>query len=129
MSVDQLVDVIDAAKREAAGRLLEIADVILPATPRRVGRPPSRKAAAASKPRVKAKRRVRRKFKVSGTASILAFVRKAGKKGATTSEIVKNWKKQRRSGDGYTTLGELVKAKKLKREPLKGEKGSRYVAA
>jgi len=31
--------------------------------------------------------------------------------------------------DGYTAIGELVKAKKLKREPLKGKRGSRYVMA
>ena len=62
----------------------------------------------------------------TGPESILAFVKGKGAQGATTAEIVANWKAQDRSGDGYTAAGELVKAGKLKREPLKGQKGSRY---
>jgi hypothetical protein len=31
--------------------------------------------------------------------------------------------------NGYKALGELVKAKKLKKEKLKGQQGSRYTAA
>jgi len=129
MSLTQLVDVIAAAKQEGERRIAEIQQVLLPITRKRVGRPRGRKIAASPKAPAKAKRRARRKFKMSGTESILAFVKKAGKKGATTAEIIKNWKSQGRSGDGYTTLGELVKTKKLKREPLKEQKGSRYTAA
>lgn len=129
LSLDQLVDVIQAAKQEAVGRLLEIADVLLPATPKRPGRPPRKQVVATRKAAPTRKHRTRRKFKASGTKSILAFVKNAGKKGATTAEIVKKWKKEGRSGDGYTTLGALVKAKKLKKEKIEGAKGSRYTAA
>jgi len=128
LSLDQLVQVIAAAKEEGQRRIAEIQEVILPTASKRPGRPPGRKTVAAPKAPAQPKRRARRKFKMSGPESILAFVKKAGKKGATTAEIVKNWKSQGRSGDGYTKLGELVKAKKLKREPLKGQPGSRYVA-
>ncbi|HOW73796.1 MAG TPA: C2H2-type zinc finger protein [Phycisphaerae bacterium] len=100
---------------------------------RKPGRKPGRPAAAATAPTKptgrKGKRRARRKFAVSGLDLILAFVKSVGKKGATTSEIVKHWKSEGRSGDGYTTLSQLTKQKKLKKEKLKGEKGSRYRAA
>ena len=85
---------------------------------------PGRKPKAAAKPTP----RKRGKFAVSGLDSILGFVSKAGKKGAMTSEIVKHWKSEGRSGDGYTALGELVTAKKLKREKIEGAQGSRYTA-
>jgi hypothetical protein len=65
---------------------------------------------------------------MSGTQSILSFVKNAGKKGATTNEIVKHWQLERRGAGVYVVIGELVKAKKLKREPLKGQRGSRYTA-
>ena len=80
---------------------------------------------AAAKP-AKPARGKRSKFPVSGLDSVLAFVRKAGKKGATGAEIIKHWKSDGRSGNGYKTLGELVKAKKLKREKIEGAQGSRY---
>lgn len=93
--------------------------------PRKAAKPVGRpKNKATAKPA----RRKRRKFAMSGLDSILGFVKTAGKKGATTSEIVKHWKAEKRSGDGYTTLGELVEAKKLKREKIEGAKGSRYTA-
>ena len=101
---------------------------------KRLGRP--RKAAKlgrspkpAAEPAKKGKRKARRHFPVSGLDSILAFVKTAGKKGKTTAEIVKYWKAEGRSGDGYTALGELVTAKKLKREKIEGAQGSRYTVA
>ena len=99
--------------------------------PRKNAKPGSRRSVAAKapqavKPAKKGKRRSRRKYATSGLDSILNFVSKAGKKGATTAEIVKHWKAEKRSGDGYTTLGVLVTAKKLKREKIEGAKGSRY---
>ncbi len=127
MSLEQLIDVIAAAREEANGRIAEIQAAILPLAPRAPGRAPGRPAAPKAAPA--RGRRLRRTFKVSGPESILAFVRKAGKRGATTAEIVKRWKAEKRSGDGYTTLGELVKARKLTRESLKGQKGSRYTSA
>ena len=107
---------------------------IAAAPAKRRGRPrknakPGRKPKAAATPTKKGKRKARRHFPVSGLDSILAFVKTAGKKGVTTAEIVKYWKAEGRSGDGYTTLGELVTAKKLKREKIEGAQGSRYTAA
>jgi hypothetical protein len=106
---------------------------------KRRGRP--RKTTAAAKPAKaaksvgaapkavkKAKKGKRGSFAISGLDSILGFVKQAGKKGAKTGEIVKHWNSEGRSGDGYNTLGELVKAKKLKRENIEGERGSRYTA-
>lgn len=141
LSIDQLVEVIAAAKQEGQRRIAEMQQMFLAPPPKRVGRPQGQKAVATPKAPAKpkapaspkaptqAKRRGRRKFKVTGTESILAFVKGAGKQGVTTAEIVKNWKKEGRSGDGYTTLGELVKVKKLKKEKIQGAKGSRYTAA
>ena len=108
---------------------------IVAAPAKRLGRP--RKATKAAKPAMpmaaakpaKPARGKRRKFPVSGLDSILAFVKSAGKKGVATAEIVKYWKAEGRSGDGYTALGELVTAKKLKREKIEGAQGSRYTVA
>lgn len=110
---------------------------IQPQERRRPGRPPGRKAgkpvaaAAAVKDIAgrKGQRRTRRKFAVSGLDSVMGFVKSTGKKGATTTEIVAHWKSEGRSGNGYTTLTQLVKEKKLTKEKLKGAKGSRYKAA
>jgi hypothetical protein len=137
---------LQAQRREHVDAIAEIDAVFekygiqLPERKRR-GRPPGRKPGRkpgrpATAPKAiekpsgrKGKRRTRRKFAVSGLDSILGFVRNAGKKGATTSEIVKHWKAEGRSGDGYTTLGQLVKGKKLSKENLKDAKGSRYRTA
>ena len=67
MSLDQLVEVIAAAKDEGERRIAEIQQVLLSTTPKRVGRPRGRKAVAPSKAPTKAKRRARRKLKMSGT--------------------------------------------------------------
>ena len=108
--------------------------ITVPAKKRR-GRPRKTvRTARPAKPRQaakvakKGKRKARRQFPMSGLDSVLAFVKKAGKKGVTTAEIVKHWKSDGRSGNGYKALGELVKAKKLKKEKIKGAKGSRYTA-
>jgi hypothetical protein len=76
-----------------------------------------------------AKKTKRRKFKTTANELVLATVKKAGKKGATGAEITKAWKAAKRPGDAYNTLGELTKSKKIKRQKVKGERGSRYFAA
>ncbi len=69
------------------------------------------------------------KFKMSGIASVLAFVEKAGNKGVTGTQINKHWKAQGRSGSCYAMTGLLIKTRKLKRTPIKGMKrGSIYHA-
>lgn len=87
------------------------------------------KAATKAKVAKQGKPRKRRTFPVTGLDSILAFVKAAGRKGATTSEIVKHWKAEGRSGDGYTALSLLAKDKKLKKAKLKDGKGSMYTVA
>ena len=130
LTLERLAAVVTSAREEVTRRIAQIQELLLPVAPTRLGRPPSRPVmAAAPKAPAKRKRRTPRKFKLTGSESILAFVKNKGAKGATTAEIVANWKSQDRSGDGYTAVGELVKATKLKREPLKGKRGSRYVMA
>src|SRR5690606_26947469 len=60
-------------------------------------------------------RRRRRRFEVSGTQSILNLVKAAGSKGVSSAEITKHWKSEGRSGLPYIALGQLVKARKLKK--------------
>ncbi len=57
---------------------------------------------------------------------VLSFVKQ--NKNPTTREIEKNWAKEGRRGTAANTLTKLVKEKKIKREPLVGERGSRYSA-
>ena len=73
-------------------------------------------------------RRPRRKFRTTGTESVLAFVKAAGPKGVTGGQIVQHWKTEGRGDTCYHTLRELIKAKKIKRQKMKGQKGSAYTA-
>ena len=58
----------------------------------------------------------------------MAFVKKAGAKGVMGAEISKHWKAEGRGAGVYVVIGDLVKAKKLKRVNVKGARGSRYTA-
>ena len=71
--------------------------------------------------------RRRKKFKATANELVLATIEKAGTKGATGAQISKAWRSAGRPGDAYNTLNELAKAKKIKRNPLKGQRGSLYV--
>ena len=76
----------------------------------------------SAKPKAK-----RREFALSGIQSILAFVKsKSNPKGG---EIEAHWKAEGRKGRAINLTSKLVKDKKLKRLPLKGERGSRYSLA
>ena len=77
----------------------------------------------------KAGRKARRQFATTGNESILGFVKSAGKKGVAGAEIAKHWKSEGRGAGFYVALGRLVKEKKLKREKIKGAKGSMYRVA
>ncbi len=72
------------------------------------------------------KRKARRTRKMSGPQSILNFVKRAGKNGVTGAAIVRRWNAEGRAGRTYTAISKLVKAKKLKRRAVKGERGSQY---
>ena len=91
---------------------------------KRRGRP--RKAKKKVARRVAKRRKRQTKRKVSGPQSILNFVKRAGKRGVNGAEIVKRWNAEGRAGGAYTPISKLVKAKKLKRRAVKGERGSRY---
>ena len=98
-----------------------------PRAMRGVGRMRKRVARKAGrKPTKKVRRKARRRFKITANESILRFVKAAGRKGITGAEIVKHWRSEGRGAGAYVTIGKLVKAKKLKRQKVKGAKGSRY---
>jgi hypothetical protein len=97
---------------------------------RRRGRPRgSRNKVRATAAPKRRRKRGRRSFAKSGPQSILDFVKAKGAAGARTSEVNKHWKAEGRAGDAYVTLGQLVKQRQLKRKNLKGQRGSRYIAA
>jgi hypothetical protein len=73
------------------------------------------------------RKRVRRQFVVSGEQMILNFVK--SKSNPIGKEIEKHWSSEGRAGAAATLISKLVKEKKLKRTPLKGERGSRYSLA
>jgi hypothetical protein len=83
----------------------------------------SRKKGIAVK-RAGKRKQVRRKFAVSGEQSILDFVK--SKSNPIGKEIQKHWASEGRAGAAANLISKLVKAKKLKRTRLKGERGSRY---
>jgi hypothetical protein len=67
------------------------------------------------------------KFAMSGEASILAFVKSKGN--PVGRDIEAKWKSEGRKGRAINAVSKLVREKKLKRTPLKGERGSRYSIA
>lgn len=101
-----------------------------PSGKRGPGRPAASmsEAPSGSNGRRNRRRRGRGSYATTASETILSFVKAGGAKGRTTSEISKHWKSEGRSGDAYNALGELVKAKKLKRQNMPGERGSRYTA-
>ena len=96
--------------------------------PKRRGRRRGAKKTAAKKTAGK-KRTARkvRKFRTTASELVLAVIKKAGAKGATGAAVSKAWRSAGRPGDAYNTLGELTKAKKIKRQQLKGQRGSLYL--
>ena len=77
--------------------------------------------AKAGKPKGK---RSRRTFAITGEQLIVDFVR--SHTNPMGREIEEHWKSEGRSGAAATTLTKLVKDDKLKRVPLKDQRGSRY---
>jgi len=55
---------------------------------------------------------------------VLAFVR--DQRNPTGREVNEHWRAAGRPWSADVTLGKLVKAKRLRRTPLDGERGSRY---
>ncbi|MGD0767775.1 MAG: hypothetical protein ABSB42_06215 [Tepidisphaeraceae bacterium] len=71
--------------------------------------------------------RVRRQFAVSGEQMILDFVKR--KSNPIGREIEKDWASEGRAGAAANLISKLVKERRLKRTPLKDERGSRYSLA
>jgi hypothetical protein len=94
---------------------------------KRRGRPPKAPKAAKAKTGKSGRRGARSKFGVSGDESILAFVTQHGQPNA--AEINTHWKKEGRGGVANTPISRLVKAGKLTRVSVEGERGSRYKIA
>jgi hypothetical protein len=93
------------------------------------GRPP-KTLSATPKPVVKATpplKGKRRWFSVTAEQSILDFVSKSD--GPTTKDVNKHWKAEGRGGTADNTLSLMVKKQAIKRVPLEGKHGSRYVLA
>lgn len=84
--------------------------------------------AAGAEPELKPAKRKRGQFTRTGVEMILALV-KASKTGLPTAQINAAWKREGRGGFADTTLGQLVRAKKLKRVQVKGQRGSLYKLA
>jgi hypothetical protein len=84
-------------------------------------------AVSASPAAAKRGRGKRTTFAMSGEEAVLSFVRQ--RKNPSTSEIRAHWKSMGRASSADNSLSKLVKDKKLKREPNKVGRGSRYVLA
>lgn len=69
----------------------------------------------------------RGQFRQTGQELVLSLLK--GRRVLTTSQLGAAWKQAGRGGTVDNVLGQLVKAKKLKRKPLGGMKGSEYQAA
>ncbi len=135
-AINDLQALIRRLQVQRQGHLNAIADIdaafaslgIKP--PKRRGRPRGAKKKAAKKKgkrKVAKKVRRRKKFKTTANELVLGVIKKAGAKGVTGAEISKAWRSAGWPGDAYNTLNELGKAKKFKRKPLKGKRGSLYV--
>lgn len=86
------------------------------------GRPPKLESGAEGKRRPK---RGRGAYEVTADQFVLDFVKE--QKNPTTREINAFWKSVGRGHNAGNTLVRLVKMRQLKRVPLEGERGSRYV--
>ena len=84
-------------------------------------------ATKAKAPKPAKGRRTRRKFAVTGENMIVNFVK--SKSSPMGREIEKQWKHEGRAGVAANLISKLVKAKMLKRIPLKDQRGSRYSLA
>ena len=110
---------------------------IKPGQRKRRGRKPGRPKGSLTKKKAAKKRgakktakkkgaRKRKKFKVSGEQAVLDFVKR--KKNPTTADINKFWMSQGRGGSADNALSLMTGDRRLKRENIKGERGSRYRA-
>jgi hypothetical protein len=109
------------AHADAAARIEEtleqIGRLVGSSNDTRRGRSPN----AVSAPR---RRRGRGSYRVTAEDLVLSFVNE--RKNPTGRDINAHWKAEGRPWTADVTLGRLTKAKRLKRTPLDGQRGSRY---
>lgn len=134
----KMVEKLKEQRRKHADALKSLDDIfekigitthLAESAPSRRGRPAGKKGPGRPKGSASSaarRGRGRAKYATSGTESILSFVKNAGASGRTSSEINRHWKSDGRAGTAYVQMGQLVKAKKLKRKNMPGERGSRY---
>jgi len=87
---------------------------------------PAGKATKAAKKAAPPKTRKREKYAQTAEQFVLGLVKD---KGAITSDINRAWQAAGRKGRADNTLNKMLKLGKLKREKLKGTKGSIYTVA
>lgn len=86
--------------------------------------PATAKAAAPASSTAAKVQPKRKTFATTGAQSVLSFVR--AKNSPTSTELRKHWEAEGRGGSVHDTISKLVAEKKIKRELLKGQPGSRY---
>lgn len=128
----QVTAAVTSTLEEISGLLGALLGGARPAGASAVSKAPQPKASVAKAPIARpaaspAKAGQRQKFAVSGDQSILNFVRRKGN--PTTAEIQAHWKSEGRGASADNSLSKLFREKKLKREPHKQGRGSRYTLA
>ena len=93
-----------------------------------LGIQPEVKKRRGRKPGVTTWTRTGGKFKIAAKDLILAFVKAAGPNGTTGAKIAQHWKAEGRKADCYNPLGKLINERKIKKQKLKGQMGSLYLA-
>jgi hypothetical protein len=71
------------------------------------------------------RRRSRGSYATTGDDSVLAFIK--ANKSPTTKDIKAHWASEGRGGTADNVLSKLYREKTIKRLPLHGERGSRYM--
>ncbi len=128
--IDELQSLVNRLRADRTAHVDAIAQIdsafgelgITPPKTTKRGR--GKKKAVVTKKTAKATKR--KKFRMTANDLVLATIKRAGAKGATGVQIGKAWKAAGRTGNAYNTLGSLVKEKKIKREKIRGAKGSVY---
>ena len=69
----------------------------------------------------------RTKYTLTGDESVLAFIKRRGN--PSTSEVQTHWSSEGRGSSADNSLSKLYRDKKIKREPNKQGRGSRYTMA
>jgi hypothetical protein len=71
----------------------------------------------------------RRRGGISGPDSIVGFVKRGGAKGVTSADLSKHWNSEKRAGSVFVVLTKMVQSGRLRKQSLKGERGSMYRVA